>query len=84
MFTTVVNLRFETYDVYIGRAGRGQSGFYGNPFGRDHAPTAAERLQLYMEWMAGLREANGRIRPSTKDILMLRWPVIHLKECVER
>jgi hypothetical protein len=28
--TTVVNLKKEPYDVYIGRAGKGQSGYYGN------------------------------------------------------
>lgn len=30
--TTVVNLRKEPYDVYIGRAGKGQGGYFGNPF----------------------------------------------------
>lgn len=31
--TTVVNLRRgEQYDVYIGRAGRGQDGYFGNPY----------------------------------------------------
>lgn len=29
--TTVVNLRKEKYDVYIGRPGKGQDGFFGNP-----------------------------------------------------
>lgn len=28
---TVVNLRNSAYDVYIGRAGRGQDGYLGNP-----------------------------------------------------
>lgn len=31
MTTRVVNLRASTYDVYIGRAGRGQDGYFGNP-----------------------------------------------------
>lgn len=31
METTVVNLRKEAYDVYIGRAGKGQDGYFGNP-----------------------------------------------------
>ena len=31
MKTTVVNLRKEPYDVYIGRPGKGQSGYFGNP-----------------------------------------------------
>jgi len=31
MKTTVVNLRNSAYDVYIGRAGHGKSGYFGNP-----------------------------------------------------
>jgi len=31
MKTKVVNLRKEPFDVYIGRAGRGRSGYFGNP-----------------------------------------------------
>ena len=30
--TTVVNIRKEPYDVYIGRPGKGQDGYFGNPF----------------------------------------------------
>lgn len=30
--TTVVNMQFKNYDVYIGRAGRGEDGYFGNPF----------------------------------------------------
>ena len=30
--TTVVNIRKEPYDVYIGRAGKGQDGYFGNPY----------------------------------------------------
>lgn len=30
--TEVVNLRKEPYDVYIGRAGKGNVGYFGNPF----------------------------------------------------
>lgn len=32
--TKVVNLKNSSYDVYIGRAGRGQSGEFGNPIAR--------------------------------------------------
>jgi len=31
MVTKVVNLFKEPYDVYIGRAGKGKSGYFGNP-----------------------------------------------------
>ena len=30
--TKVVNIRKAPYDVYIGRAGRGEDGYFGNPF----------------------------------------------------
>lgn len=29
--TTVVNIKYQDYDVYIGRAGNGQDGYFGNP-----------------------------------------------------
>lgn len=32
MTCRVVNLRKSPYDVYIGRAGKGQSGYFGNPY----------------------------------------------------
>lgn len=43
MTTTVVNLRKEPYEVYIGRAGKGQSGYFGNPVRIGYAcPLCAE------------------------------------------
>lgn len=30
--TTIVNLYKSKYDVYIGRPGKGQDGYYGNPY----------------------------------------------------
>lgn len=30
--TRVVNIRKDNYDVYIGRAGKGTDGYFGNPF----------------------------------------------------
>lgn len=30
--TTVVNIYFSSYDIYIGRKGKGQDGYFGNPF----------------------------------------------------
>lgn len=40
MPTRVVNLHREHYDVYIGRAGRGHDGYFGNPF--PLAPNASD------------------------------------------
>lgn len=45
--TRVVNLRHEQFDVYIGRAGKGQDGYFGNPIrlgGED------QRVQVLKEY----------------------------------
>lgn len=51
MRTTVVNLRREPYDVYIGRAGKGQDGYFGNPYriGPNHSREAV--LGLYRDYL---------------------------------
>lgn len=45
--TTVVNLRFERYDVYIGRTGHGEDGYFGNPFA---AGTRDENIAAFRKW----------------------------------
>lgn len=48
--TTVVNLRREAYDIYIGRAGHGHDGFFGNPFTlKEHRQKALELFKDYFE-----------------------------------
>jgi hypothetical protein len=34
--TTVVNIRLHEYDIYVGRAGKGHDGYFGNPTRRAH------------------------------------------------
>lgn len=48
--TTVVNLRKEPYDVYIGRAGKGKDGYFGNPFTLDLGMTREEVMAEYREY----------------------------------
>ena len=38
MTTTVVNIRLHNYDVYMGRAGQGEDGYFGNPIRRVDGP----------------------------------------------
>ena len=44
--TTVVNLRAVPYDVYIGRAGKGQDGYFGNPVRLVNYHSSAERSKV--------------------------------------
>lgn len=43
--TTVVNLYKEPYDVYIGRAGKGKDGYFGNPYNLNHVAQAFPDLK---------------------------------------
>lgn len=48
--TTVVNIRNSSYDVYIGRAGRGQDGYFGNPFPLEKGAPKGSTLEKYKEY----------------------------------
>lgn len=51
MNTKVVNLRREKYDVYIGRAGHGHDGYFGNPFPIE-ASRRSETLDKFRAYFA--------------------------------
>ena len=50
----VVNLKTSEYDIYIGRAGKGQSGLLGNPFPVnevvDHSKATSIYRQYFESW----------------------------------
>lgn len=54
--TTVVNIRKDFYDVYIGRAGKGQDGYFGNPHVVGYCPLCRkthkrdEAIPLFREY----------------------------------
>ena len=69
--TRVVNIRRHRFDVYIGRAGNGQDGYFGNPFvlmpGEARGSTLAEyrayfyrRLEEDPEFKRRIYELKGR------------------------
>lgn len=63
--TRVVNLRREAYDVYIGKAGKGQAGTFGNPFWvNDEArrdEVIAKFKTYFLERIAGDPEFRGQV-----------------------
>jgi len=72
MKTKVVNIRYKNYDVYIGRAGRGQDGYFGNPFIlSSNEPRGAsiekyrtyfnERLKTDAEFKKRIHDLKGRV-----------------------
>lgn len=49
--TTVINIHWkEPYDVYIGRKGKGQDGYFGNPFILERDGDRAQVLELYRRY----------------------------------
>ena len=67
--TTIVNLRIEKYDVYIGRAGRGKDGYFGNPFSFG---TREQNISDFMDYFYSRLESDpvfryrvGQLRDKT-------------------
>lgn len=58
--TTVVNIRNAAYDVYIGRAGRGESGYFGNPFRLQAGESRGNTIERYRKYF------NTRIAEDTE------------------
>lgn len=48
--TKVVNIYRDKYDVYIGRAGKGQDGYFGNPFKLSPTATRGSTLNRYRSY----------------------------------
>ena len=48
--TRVVNIRKESYDVYIGRAGHGKDGYFGNPFRLEATMAKGGTLDCYRKY----------------------------------
>lgn len=65
MKTKVVNLFKESYDEYIGRAGKGKDGYFGNPFplksGEEKGKTKERFEKYFQERMKNDPEFKNRV-----------------------
>jgi hypothetical protein len=52
MQTVVVNIKMEPFDVYIGRADRGQDGYFGNPFRVGHGISRKDAVNGFQKYFA--------------------------------
>lgn len=51
MPTTIVNIKTgQSYDVYIGRAGHGQDGYFGNPFKLESNMNRGDTIAKYKKY----------------------------------
>lgn len=60
--TRVVNLHNDKYDQYIGRAGRGQDGYYGNPFPLRQGEARGATIERYKVWFLARVDQDPEFR----------------------
>lgn len=66
--TRVVNLRHDPYDVYVGRAGHGQEGTFGNPYRIGFNCTREECLKLFETYFRSRVENDMEFRALVKAL----------------
>lgn len=74
--TTVVNLNENDYDVYIGRAGKGKSGYFGNDHPIGYCPICRTTHDRTSAIAAFKKDFNARIEEDDE----YRKQVLTLKE----
>lgn len=62
MQTVVVNIHTEPFDVYIGRAGRGQDGYLGNPFHIGQGTSRQDAVQRFQKYFAERIEKDSEFK----------------------
>lgn len=62
MPTKVVNIRLKDYDVYIGRAGKGMDGYFGNPFKLEPGMSRGDTLDKYREYFHNRIQTDPEFR----------------------
>jgi Domain of unknown function (DUF4326) len=62
MQTVVVNIYKEQFDVYIGRTGRGQDGYFGNPFRMGNGMGREDAVQKFQKYFADRIEKDSEFR----------------------
>ena len=84
--TRVVNIRKETCDVYIGRAGCGKDGYFGNPFRLEATMAKGSTLGRYRKYFYHpchgdiIKEYLDRMAENANEAIVIGQ--IHWKGCV--
>ena len=62
MQTVVVNINKEPCDVYIGRAGRGEDGYYGNPFRVGNGISREDAVRRFQRYFVDRIEKDSEFK----------------------
>ncbi len=60
--TVVVNIHNEQFDAYIGRAGRGEDGYFGNPFRMGNGISREDAVQKFQRYFTERIEKDSEFR----------------------
>ncbi len=72
--TTVVNIRKDPYDIYIGRAGKGRDGYYGNPHIVGYCPLCrkthkrGEAIEFFKEYFDKRIESDVEFKERVLEL----------------
>ncbi len=62
MQTVVVNIHKEPFDVYIGRKGQGQDGYFGNPFRIGHGISREDTVKRFQRYFIDRIEKDSEFK----------------------
>jgi len=68
MTTKAVNLRDSDYDVNIGRAGRGQDGYFGNPFTLSAGESRWATIERYRKYFYKRLETDPEFKRRVHEL----------------
>ncbi len=66
--TRVVNIRKEDYDLYIGRAGKGEDGYFGNPIKLEPGEGRGATLERYKEFFYNRLQSDPEFKERVENL----------------
>lgn len=66
--TTVVNIKKDLFDVYIGRQGRGRSGYFGNPFRIGPGFSREDSINKFQKYFANRLDTDPEFKQRVLDL----------------
>jgi hypothetical protein len=66
--TKAVNIYTSGYDVYIGRAGKGQDGYFGNPFRLRTSETRGATIERYRKYFHDRLETDPEFKRRVHEL----------------
>lgn len=68
MDTKVINLYKESYDIYIGRAGKGKDGYFGNPFKLLPTESRGATIERYKQYFYNRLETDPEFKQKVLQL----------------